>query len=73
MDDQALGKRIRALTKAVTAAEPPSVVIALLEELKNEKAPTEEQLRVRLSKLLDLTRRGGGSPAVYSLQRPVSR
>lgn len=73
MDDQALGKRIRALTKAVTAAEPPSVVIALLEELKNEKAPTEEQLRVRLSKLLHLTRRGGGSPAVYSLQRPVSR
>ena len=54
MDDQALGKRIRALTKAVTAAEPPSVVIALLEELKNEKAPTEEQLRVSFPKLLDL-------------------
>lgn len=47
MDEQVLGKRIRALTKAVTA-DPPSVVIGLLEELKADKAPTEEQLRVSL-------------------------
>ncbi|KAL2260689.1 hypothetical protein VTK26DRAFT_5238 [Humicola hyalothermophila] len=44
MDDQALSQRIRALAKAV-ASDPPSVVIGLLEELKKEKAPTEEQLR----------------------------
>ncbi len=73
MDDQALGKRIRALTKAVNAAEPPTVVIALLEELKNEKAPTEEQLRVGLSKLLDATRLERSLTAVHSLQRLVSR
>jgi hypothetical protein len=47
MDDQALAKRVKALTKAV-ASDPPSVVIGLLEELKKEKAPTEEQLRVSL-------------------------
>ncbi|KAK4132520.1 transcription elongation factor [Trichocladium antarcticum] len=44
MDDQALSKHIRALTKAVTA-QPASVVIEMLEELKKTKAPTEEQLR----------------------------
>ncbi|KAL2122831.1 hypothetical protein VTJ04DRAFT_3286 [Mycothermus thermophilus] len=44
MDEQVLSKRIRALAKAV-ASEPPSVVIQLLEELKADKAPTEEQLR----------------------------
>lgn len=50
MDDQVLGKRVKTLNKAAAAAEPPSVVIALLEELKNAKAPTEEQLRVSLPK-----------------------
>ncbi|KAH6845330.1 transcription elongation factor S-II [Chaetomium sp. MPI-CAGE-AT-0009] len=45
MDDQVLSKRVKALNKAAAASEPPSVVIALLEELKNAKAPTEEQLR----------------------------
>jgi transcription elongation factor S-II len=50
MDEQALSKKIRSLTKAV-ASEPPSVVIGLLEELKGEKAPTEDQLRVSLTKL----------------------
>jgi len=44
MDDQTLTKRIKSLNKAV-ASDPPSVVIGLLEELKNAKAPTEEQLR----------------------------
>ncbi|KAK4128622.1 transcription elongation factor [Parathielavia appendiculata] len=44
MDDQALSKRIKTLAKAV-ASDPPSVVIELLEELKREKAPTEDQLR----------------------------
>ncbi|KAK3310490.1 transcription elongation factor S-II [Chaetomium strumarium] len=44
MDEQALAKRVKALNKAV-ASDPPSVVIGLLEELKKEKAPTEEQLR----------------------------
>ncbi|KAL2199897.1 transcription factor S-II, central domain-containing protein [Corynascus similis CBS 632.67] len=44
MDDQTLTKRIKSLNKAI-ASEPPSVVIGLLEELKNAQAPTEEQLR----------------------------
>lgn len=44
MDEQALAKRVKALNKAV-ASEPASVVISLLEEMKKEKAPTEEQLR----------------------------
>lgn len=44
MDEQTLGKRVRALTRAVSM-EPSSVVLELLEELKKEKAPTEEQLR----------------------------
>jgi hypothetical protein len=50
MDDQVLSKRVKTLNKAAAAAEPPSVVIGLLEELKNAASPTEEQLRVSLSK-----------------------
>lgn len=46
MDDRSLTKRIQTLHKAA-AKEPPSVVLQLLEELKKEPAPTEEQLRVR--------------------------
>jgi transcription elongation factor S-II len=45
MDDQVLSKRVKTLNKAAAAAEPPSVVIGLLEELKNAASPTEEQLR----------------------------
>ncbi|KAK4181750.1 transcription factor S-II, central domain-containing protein [Triangularia setosa] len=44
MDDRSLTKRIQTLHKAA-AKEPPSVVLQLLEELKKEPAPTEEQLR----------------------------
>lgn len=44
MDDRELASRIRTLAKAVTA-EPPSTVITLLEELKKDALPTEEQLR----------------------------
>jgi transcription elongation factor S-II len=54
MDEQVLSKRIRALAKAV-ASEPPSVVIQLLEELKADKAPTEEQLRVSRLRRLSLS------------------
>lgn len=45
MDDRELSQRIRALSKALTA-EPASNVIKLLEDLKKDVAPTEEQLRV---------------------------
>jgi len=45
MDDRELSQRIRALSKALTA-EPASNVIKLLEDLKKDAAPTEEQLRV---------------------------
>ncbi|KAL2022749.1 hypothetical protein VTK56DRAFT_4565 [Thermocarpiscus australiensis] len=44
MDEQTLSKRVRQLNKAV-ASEPATVVVQLLEELKNVSPPTEEQLR----------------------------
>ncbi|EGZ77946.1 transcription elongation factor [Neurospora tetrasperma FGSC 2509] len=44
MDDRELAARIKALSKAVTS-EPPATVIKLLEELKRDAKPTEEQLR----------------------------
>ena len=45
MDDRELSSRIKALTKAIGSETPP-VVIKLLEDLKKDTAPTEEQLRV---------------------------
>lgn len=48
MDDRELTARIKALSKAVTS-EPPATVIKLLEELKRDAKPTEEQLRVSLA------------------------
>jgi hypothetical protein len=72
MDDQSLSKRIRTLVKAVTA-EPPSVVIQLLEELKKDVAPTEEQIRVSLSKPAAWISRMGCSLAGLSLQKPASQ
>lgn len=48
MDDRELTARIKALSKAV-ASEPPATVIKLLEELKRDAKPTEEQLRVSLA------------------------
>jgi hypothetical protein len=47
MDDRELSQRIKALAKALTS-EPPTTVVKLLEDLKKDTAPTEEQLRVRL-------------------------
>ncbi|KAK1781261.1 putative DST1 protein [Copromyces sp. CBS 386.78] len=44
MDDRELTARIKALSKAVSS-EPPATVIKLLEELKRDAKPTEEQLR----------------------------
>ncbi|KAK3488910.1 transcription elongation factor [Neurospora hispaniola] len=44
MDDRELAARIKALSKAVTS-DPPATVIKLLEELKRDAKPTEEQLR----------------------------
>lgn len=46
MDDRELSARIKALNKAL-ASEPASNVVKLLEDLKKDAAPTEEQLRVR--------------------------
>ncbi|KAK5663737.1 hypothetical protein OQA88_4168 [Cercophora sp. LCS_1] len=45
MDDRELSARIKALQKALTNSEPSANVIKLLEELKRDSAPTEEQLR----------------------------
>ncbi|KAK3396350.1 transcription elongation factor [Sordaria brevicollis] len=44
MDDKELAQRIRALSKAVSS-EPAETVLKLLEELKRDAKPTEEQLR----------------------------
>ncbi|KAK1837167.1 putative DST1 protein [Podospora conica] len=44
MDDRELSSRIKDLTKAL-ASEAPPVVIKMLEALKKDTAPTEEQLR----------------------------
>jgi transcription elongation factor S-II len=44
MDDRELSQRIKALAKALTS-EPPTTVVKLLEDLKKDTAPTEEQLR----------------------------
>lgn len=72
MDDQSLNKRIRTLVKAVTA-DPPSVVIQLLEELKKDVAPTEEQIRVSPSKPAAWIPGVECSLAGYSLQKPASQ
>lgn len=45
MDDRELSLRIRALAKAVSSGEPAENVVALLETLSKDAAPTEEQLR----------------------------
>lgn len=57
MDDKELAQRIRALSKAVSS-EPAEAVIKLLEELKRDAKPTEEQLRVSLA---SFTRAGAES------------
>ncbi|KAK0753840.1 transcription elongation factor [Schizothecium vesticola] len=44
MDDRELSSRIKDLIKAL-ASEGPPIVIKLLEDLKKDTAPTEEQLR----------------------------
>ncbi|KAF5019554.1 hypothetical protein F66182_8427, partial [Fusarium sp. NRRL 66182] len=45
MDERELGQRVKALTKCVAANEPSENAIKLLEALKKDAAPTEEQLR----------------------------
>ncbi|KAK3383724.1 putative transcription elongation factor [Lasiosphaeria ovina] len=45
MDDRELAKRIQTLSKAVASNEPTDTIIDLLELLKKDAAPTEEQLR----------------------------
>lgn len=45
MDDRELTLRIRALAKAVSSGEPPENVVAILKNLSEDAAPTEEQLR----------------------------
>ena len=44
--DRELAKRVKAITKAVSANEPSSVIIDIMETLRREAAPTEEMLRV---------------------------
>lgn len=45
MDDRELSGRIKALQKGLASNEPAANVIKLLEDLKRDSAPTEEQLR----------------------------
>jgi transcription elongation factor S-II len=46
MDHRELESRVKALSKTVSANEPPETAIKLLESLKKDAAPTEEMLRV---------------------------
>lgn len=48
MDQRELESRVKALTKTVSANEPASNALTLLKSLKDEAAPTEEMLRVRI-------------------------
>ena len=48
MDQRELEARVKALTKTVSANEPASNALSLLKSLKDEAAPTEEMLRVRV-------------------------
>lgn len=49
MDQRELEARIKALHKATTSNEPSSNIIAMLELLKKDAAPTEDMLRVSAS------------------------
>lgn len=49
MDQRELENRVKQLSKAVGANEPPANAIALLESLKKDAHPTEEMLRVSLA------------------------
>lgn len=46
MDQRELDSSIKQLQKVVTANEPSSNALAILERLKKEASPTEEMLRV---------------------------
>ena len=48
MDQRELEARVKALTKTIGANEPASNALSLLKALKDEAAPTEEMLRVRI-------------------------
>ncbi|KAK1764875.1 transcription elongation factor S-II [Phialemonium atrogriseum] len=45
MDERELSRRIKALGKAVSSNEPTSAIIAIMDNLKKDAAPTEEMLR----------------------------
>ncbi|KAK5992764.1 Transcription elongation factor S-II [Cladobotryum mycophilum] len=45
MDQRELESRVKALTKAVAANEPPENALKLLDSLKKDASPTEEMLR----------------------------
>ncbi|KAK2068203.1 hypothetical protein P8C59_002859 [Phyllachora maydis] len=45
MEERELTQRIKSLSKAIQSQEAPTVVINMLENLKKDSAPTEEQLR----------------------------
>lgn len=49
MDERELSRRIKALGKAVSSNEPTSAIIAIMDNLKKDAAPTEEMLRVSSS------------------------
>ena len=50
MDQRELDARVKALTKTIAANEPASNALSLLKTLKDETAPTEEMLRVRITR-----------------------
>jgi transcription elongation factor S-II len=44
--ERELTLRVRALQKALESDEPPSNIVAILETIKKEAAPSEDMIRV---------------------------
>lgn len=68
MDARELESRVKALTKTVTANEPPETALKLLETLKKDASPTEEMLRVGRPSLCDLCERAASCLCLFVLE-----
>lgn len=66
MEQRELESRIKQLTKCVASNEPPESALKLLDTLKKEASPTEEQLRVGFHGFLFYSSGGNLQPASVS-------
>ena len=46
MDQRELDSTVKSLAKAIAEKEPATIIVSILEKLKNDVVPTEELLRV---------------------------